>query len=114
MKSVKNITITLALSIIVLGGSISGFGQGALIKTAAGRETAVKALYPLDDLRPGMKYIARTVFAGTEPQEFSLEILCVLPWSTDPRQSTRIAKLSGTNVDQTGALSGLIWSPVLI
>src|SRR5258706_196114 len=114
MKSVKNITITLALSIIVLGGSISGFGQGALIKTAAGRETAVKALYPLEDLRPGMKGIARTVFAGTEPQEFSLEILGVLPGFTGPRQSTIIAKLSGTNVDKTGVFAGMSGSPVFI
>ena len=114
MKSVKNITITLGLSIIVLGGSISGFGQGALIKTAAGRETAVKALYPLEDLRPGMKGIARTVFAGTEPQEFSLEILGVLPGFTGPRQSTIIAKLSGTNVDKTGVFAGMSGSPVYI
>ena len=114
MKSVKNITITLALSIIVLGGSISGFGQGALIKSAAGRETAVKALYPLEDLRPGMKGIARTVFAGTEPQEFSLEILGVLPGFTGPRQSTIIAKLSGTNVDKTGVFAGMSGSPVFI
>jgi len=114
MKSVKNITITLAVSIIELGGSISGFGQGALIKTAAGRETAVKALYPLEDLRPGMKGIARTVFAGTEPQEFSLEILGVLPGFTGPRQSTIIAKLSGTNVDKTGVFAGMSGSPVFI
>src|SRR6266403_984751 len=114
MKSVKNITITLALSIIVLGGSISALGQGALIKTAAGRETAVKALYPLEDLRPGMKGIARTVFAGTEPQEFSLEILGVLPGFTGPRQSTIIAKLSGTNVDKTGVFAGMSGSPVFI
>src|SRR5712671_2840340 len=114
MKSVKNITITLAFSIIVLGGSISGFGQGALIKSAAGRETVVKALYPLEDLRPGMKGIARTVFAGTEPQEFSLEILGVLPGFTGPRQSTIIAKLSGTNVDKTGVFAGMSGSPVFI
>src|SRR5712671_7491067 len=114
MKSVKNITITLAFSIIVLGGSISGFGQGALIKSAAGRETAVKALYPLEDLRPGMKGIARTVFAGTEPQEFSLEILGVLPGFTGPRQSTIIAKLNGPNVDKTSVFAGMSGSPVFI
>src|SRR5258708_13004224 len=114
MKSVRTFTITLGLSIIVLGGSISGFGQGALIKTAAGRETAVKALYPLEDLRPGMKGIARTVFLGSEPQEFSLEILGVLPGFTGPRQSTIIAKLSGTNVDKTGVFAGMSGSPVFI
>ena len=34
--------------------------------------------FPLEDLRPGMKGIARTVFAGSEPEEFGVEILGVL------------------------------------
>ena len=32
-------------------------------------------LFPLEDLRPGMKGTARTVFSGTETQEFGVEIL---------------------------------------
>jgi hypothetical protein len=114
MKSVKNITLTLIISIIVLSGSINAFGQGAIIKTAVRREAPVKALYPLEDLRPGMKGIARTVFAGTEPQEFNLEILGVLPGFTGPRQTTIIARLSGTNVDKTGVFAGMSGSPVFI
>src|SRR3979411_3254836 len=61
-----------------------------------------------------MKGIARTVFAGTEPQEFSLEILGVLPGFTGPRQTTIIARLSGTNVDKTGVFAGMSGSPVFI
>src|SRR5713226_9884861 len=56
-------------------------------------------LFQLDEVRPGMKGIARTVFAGSETQEFGVEILGVLPGFTGPRQSTIIAKLSGPNVD---------------
>ena len=36
-------------------------------------------LFALEDLRPGMKGTARTVFSGTEPEEFGVEILGVLP-----------------------------------
>src|SRR5258708_24348916 len=114
MKSVKETTLTLAVSVIVLVGSINVFGQGAMIKTAARGEAPVKALYPLEDLRPGMKGSARTVFAGTEPQEFSLEILGVLPGFTGPRQTTIIARLSGVNVDKTGVFAGMSGSPVFI
>lgn len=72
------------------------------------------ALFPLEDLQPGMKGVARTVFSGTEPQEFSLEILGVLAGYTGPRQSTIIAKLNGANVEKTGVFAGMSGSPVFI
>ena len=63
--------------------------------------TGSKAILPVDDLRPGMKGIARSVFSGSAPEEFGVEIIGVLPGFTGPRQSTIIAKLSGKNVDRT-------------
>src|SRR2546421_331396 len=71
-------------------------------------------LFALEDLRPGMKGTARTVFAGSEPEEFGLEILGVLNGFTGPRQSTIIAKLSGPNVAKTGVFAGMSGSPVFI
>jgi hypothetical protein len=61
-----------------------------------------------------MKGVARTVFSGSEPQEFGIEILGVLAGYTGPRQSTIIAKLSGPNVDRTGVFAGMSGSPVFI
>jgi hypothetical protein len=114
MKSVKTSTITLLIAITFLVGSITTVGQGRIAKTAAKTTAPAQALYPLEDLRPGMKGIARTVFAGSEPQEFALEILGVLPGFTGPRQSTIVAKLSGPNVDKTGVFAGMSGSPVFI
>jgi hypothetical protein len=71
-------------------------------------------LYAVEDVRPGMKGVARTVFAGTEPEEFELEILGVLDGFTGPRQSTIIARLSGPNVARTGVFAGMSGSPVFI
>jgi SpoIVB peptidase S55 len=65
-------------------------------------------------LKPGMKGVARTVFSGTEPEEFSVEILGILNGYTGPRQSTIIAKLSGPNVDRTAVFAGMSGSPVFI
>ena len=70
--------------------------------------------FPLEDLRPGMKGIARTVFSGTEPQEFGVEILGVLPGFPGPRQSAIIGKLSGANVEKTAVFAGMSGSPVYI
>ncbi len=114
MKSLKNSTTSFLIAITLLAGSISAYGQARTAKAAAKTNAPAQALYPLEDLRPGMKGIARTVFAGSEPEEFGLEILGVLPGFTGPRQSTIIAKLSGTNVDKTGVFAGMSGSPVFI
>ena len=70
-------------------------------------------LFALEDLRPGMKGTARTVFSGSETQEFGVEVLGVLPGFPGPRQSAIIAKLSGANVEKTGVFAGMSGSPVL-
>jgi hypothetical protein len=114
MNSLKNSTTSFLIAITLLAGSISAYGQARTAKTAAKTNAPTQALYPLEDLRPGMKGIARTVFAGSEPQEFGLEILGVLAGFTGPRQSTIIAKLSGANVDKTGVFAGMSGSPVFI
>src|SRR3989454_491792 len=87
---------------------------------AAGQKPLAEAnvkdprLFPLEDLRPGMKGIARTVFAGSEPQEFGVEILGVLPGFPGPHQSGIIARLSGNNVEKTSVFAGMSGSPVYI
>jgi hypothetical protein len=81
----------------------------ASVKTPSG-----PAIFPLEDLRPGMKGVARTVFSGTETQEFGVEVLGVLPGFPGPRQSAIIAKLSGPLVDRTGVFAGMSGSPVYI
>src|SRR5919198_2630136 len=70
--------------------------------------------YPLEDVRPGQKGVARTVFSGTEPQEFGVEVLGVLPGFPAPRQSVVIARLSGSQVDRTSVFAGMSRSPVYI
>ena len=114
MKSFKTSTGTFLIALTLMGGSISVFGQGSVSKTAAKTKEAAATLFPLEDLRPGMKGVARSVFSGSEPEEFSLEILGILPGFTGPRQSTIIARLSGSNVDKTGVFAGMSGSPVFI
>src|SRR5689334_500512 len=71
-------------------------------------------IFALEDLRPGMKGVARTVFSGSEAQEFGVEVLGILPGFPGPRQSAIIAKLSGPLVDRTGVFAGMSGSPVYI
>ncbi len=84
--------------------------RGTTTKTAV----AESPFFPLEDLTPGMEGVARTVFAGSEPQEFGVEILGVLPGFPAPRQSAIIARLSGANAEKTGVFAGMSGSPVYI
>lgn len=79
-------------------------------------QAPVKApqVFPLEELRIGMKGTARTVFTGTETQEFNVEVLGILPGYPGPRQSTIIARLSGPMVEKTGVFAGMSGSPVYI
>src|SRR5437879_9135055 len=94
--------------ILALNGLVSG--QKPVIDTNA----KDSHLFALEDLRPGMKGTSRTVFSGTEPEEFGVEILGVLPGFPGPRQSAIIARLSGANVEKTGVFAGMSGSPVYI
>jgi hypothetical protein len=102
-----------AIVIASLGGVVAA--QKVVPQKPAG-DVQLKGvtLFPLEDLRPGMKGTARTVFSGTETQEFGVEILGVIPGYPGPRQSAIIARLSGANVEKTGVFAGMSGSPVYI
>ena len=104
MRSLAALTIAIA----VFCGSVQA--------QQSQRDVAVKdqGLFAVEDLQPGMKGIARTVFSGSESQEFGVEILGVLPGFPGPRQSAIIARLSGGNVEKTGVFAGMSGSPVYI
>jgi hypothetical protein len=96
--------------------ALANFAVAQKVVTAPNTSSQPNAvqLFPLEQLRPGMKGVARTVFSGSDTQEFGVEILGVLPGFPGPRQSAIIAKLSGPNIDRTGVFAGMSGSPVYI
>ncbi|HZI18462.1 MAG TPA: SpoIVB peptidase S55 domain-containing protein [Pyrinomonadaceae bacterium] len=80
--------------------------------SAAGPKPA--SFFPLEEVRPGMKGVARTVFSGSETEEFGVEVLGVMPGYPQPRNSIIIARLSGANVERTSVFAGMSGSPVFI
>ena len=71
-------------------------------------------LMPLDQVRPGMKGYGMTVFRGSKPERFEVEVLGTLDGMPNPKQSIVIAMLSGPLVDRTGVFAGMSGSPVYI
>ena len=106
MKSLSKVLL-IAVVVTFLGGVAAA--QKAAVETARDPR-----LFALEDLRPGMKGTSRTVFSGTVPEEFGVEILGVLPGFPAPRQSAIIARLTGANVEKTGVFAGMSGSPVYI
>jgi hypothetical protein len=69
---------------------------------------------PLEDLRPGMIGVGRTVFAGTKLEDFKVEILGVMRNVIGPKRNLVLARLEGGPLAKTGVIAGMSGSPVYI
>jgi hypothetical protein len=67
----------------------------------------------VDDVKPGMKGVGRTVMKGTKIEPFEAEILGVLK-NTSPGRDMVLARLSGLGLEKTGVIAGMSGSPVTI
>ena len=76
---------------------------------------AVRAqeILPLDQVKPGMVGVGRTVFEGTKIEDFKVEIIGVLE-NVAPKQSIILARLEGGPLEKTGVIAGMSGSPVFI
>ena len=70
--------------------------------------------FPVDDLKPGMVAIGRTVFEGDRLDEFKAHILGVLRNTIGPRRNLILARLEGGPLANTGVIAGMSGSPVYI
>ncbi len=103
--------LVLAALFAVLAGPVTSVTAQRPAATSVVKD---QRFFAIDELRPGMKGVARTVFSGKETQDFGVEILGVMPGFPGPRQSTIVARLHGSNVEKTGVFAGMSGSPVYI
>src|SRR5262249_25679386 len=68
----------------------------------------------VEDIRPGMVGISRTVFDGTRVEEFKVNIIGVLENVIGPHRNLILAKLEGGPLAHTGVIAGMSGSPVYI
>ncbi len=72
------------------------------------------AFFPIEDVRPGMTGIGRTVFAGDRIEEFQVHILGVISNVSGPKRDLILARLEGGPLANTGVIQGMSGSPVYI
>ncbi|MDQ3750097.1 MAG: hypothetical protein M3367_13975 [Acidobacteriota bacterium] len=77
-------------------------------------KTPAVQFYPLSELKEGMRGTARTVFRGSKPEEFQVEILGIVPGAVGPKQDMIVGRISGGSADRTSVFAGMSGSPVYI
>lgn len=109
-RVVKTLASQLAMAILLAACLATAFGQKASTdKTQSGDQ-----FFPVEQVKPGMKAVGYTVFTGSEPKKFELEILGVLTGFPNPGQNAVLSKLLGDELNHTGVFQGMSGSPVYI
>ncbi len=68
----------------------------------------------VEEIRPGMVGVGRTVFDGTRVQDFTVNILGVLENVIGTRRNLILARLEGGPLANTGVIAGMSGSPVYV
>ncbi|OGF59950.1 MAG: hypothetical protein A2Y62_07865 [Candidatus Fischerbacteria bacterium RBG_13_37_8] len=78
-----------------------------------GQEIAGAEIMPLNELKAGMKGVARTAVQGNKVVEFPVEIISIMK-NVFPQRSIILANLDGDMINRTGVAQGMSGSPVYI
>lgn len=109
-------SIFIASLLIISAFCLNLFGQTQAVNQP--KSDSVKSLsaqfFPLSELKEGMRGTARTVFRGSEPEEFQVEILGIIPGFIGPKQDLIVGRISGGAADRTSVFAGMSGSPVYI
>ncbi len=85
--------------------------SGAALPPLPPKETVV---FPLSEVKRGLRGVAYTVFEGVNPEPMEVEILGLLNNALGAGQDMILARLHGTKPEYTGVVAGMSGSPVYI
>lgn len=85
----------------------------ALIFSLDAGALSQSSFFPLGEVKPGLRGTGKTIFTGSEIEEFEVEILGVLR-DTAPGQNMILAQLKGEKLERLGVFAGMSGSPVYI
>lgn len=89
---------------------------GAAVPQPSPQATVVQEpdeVWKVDDIRPGMKGVGKTVMKGTKVEPFEAEVIGVLK-NTSPGRDMILCRLSGLGLEKTGVIAGMSGSPIHI
>jgi hypothetical protein len=97
-----------ALALLVFGLSLSP--SPSLFLAAQTSQSTIA----VDQIHPGMRGVAYTVFEGVKPESMDVEVLGVLHNVNGPKGDIILIRLHGTKVEYTGVVAGMSGSPVYL
>ncbi len=89
-------------------------GKATPATGAAATPSVVTRVFPLAEVKRGLRGVAYTVFEGVNPEPMQVEILGVLKEALGPGQDMILARLRGQKPEYTGVVAGMSGSPVYI
>jgi hypothetical protein len=104
----------LAVISIISAFSVVSWAQQPSAKSVAKAAAGPSNFMPISEVKEGMRGTARTVFRGSEAEEFSVEILGIIPGAIGPKQDLIVGRISGGSADRTSVFAGMSGSPVYI
>lgn len=120
MKQVLSLSLLVALSAAYVAAQTPAAKTAA--KTPAPTAKAARQaesqpsgkFFPIEQIKPGMRAVGYTVFEGSEPRKFELQILGVMKGFPNPGQNAVLSKLLGDELQHIGVFQGMSGSPVFI
>ncbi|MGH9703505.1 MAG: hypothetical protein ACRD4K_09020, partial [Candidatus Acidiferrales bacterium] len=71
-------------------------------------------IFPLKQVKPGMKGTIYTIFTGDQVEPVEFEVIGVLPNTLGPEQDIILVQLKGEKAEHTGVAAGMSGSPAYI
>src|SRR5580692_4995075 len=70
------------------------------------------ALFPLSDVKPGMKGVVYTIYSGDQIDKLDLVVIGVIQNALGPKQDIILVQLLGDKAEHSGVVAGMSGSPV--
>src|SRR5271170_6526275 len=70
------------------------------------------AIFPLQDVKPGMRGVVYTIFSGDQVEKVDLEVIGILKNALGPKEDVILVRLLGDRAAETGVAAGMSGSPV--
>jgi hypothetical protein len=96
------------------GPVIPGAVQATIPLPPTPPPSATAGVFPLSQVRRGLRGVAYTVFEGTQPEAMEVEIIGLLYNALGPGEDMILARLVGAKPEYTGVVAGMSGSPVYI
>jgi len=79
---------------------------------AHSQNSGTPEIFPLKDVKAGMKGVAYTIYTGDEIEKVDLVVLGVLQDAIGPKQDIIVVQLLGDKAEHSGVVAGMSGSPV--